>query len=523
MLHQWITRAIGKARGACAAGGAVPQHRGGQPGGGAWPGTGWRTFTLAAAGVTALTATMLGATPAGAVSGPRAQGVSSSPAAVGHLGRGVPSPGLTKARWQKAMAHLPTPGRGCYHASYPILHWHASQCGVAPKVPMKPAPVRGSARPVIPMAVGNNNGDYSAQVAGTISEATGSFGNVSPGITETGQVYGQGSQVANTFTLQLNTSPFSTPKCTGSCEGWQQFIYDTHTNTVFMQYWLLNYGTSKCPSNWWAYGSDCYTNSPDSELCNGTGTSCTALTAADLATANLAGSTSSGGNDEVSLSDGSSGEAAAVTNPDSMLGLAPKWNVAEFGVFGDADGGEANFGAKTTLEAQTSLDTNSTSPPTCLNESFTGETNNLNQTGTPAIGPQETPTIVSEQTNGNGTPMSCASTSGDFANSSADHRRVGDFTGNGQSQVLFYSPGDEAWWLGTFNGNTLSWTLADDSSGFGNTASDPTWTGDYTGNGKSDVLFYSPSDQHWWLGTLKRPGFHARLVLCERPGLTVTG
>ena len=36
---------------------------------------------------------------------------------------------------------------------------------------------------------------------------------------------------------------------------------------------------------------------------------------------------------------------------------------------------------------------------------------------------------------------------------------------------------------------------------FGDTSHDPTWIGDFTGVGHSQVLFYSPGDGHWWLAT----------------------
>ena len=76
-----------------------------------------------------------------------------------------------------------------------------------------------------------------------------------------------------------------------------------------------------------------------------------------------------------------------------------------------------------------------------------------------------------------------------FGNTAGDPTWTGDFTGSGRSEVLFYSPGDQNWWLGTFNGTTLSWNLAGNTRGFGNTAGDPTWTGDFTSNGHADVLF----------------------------------
>lgn len=39
------------------------------------------------------------------------------------------------------------------------------------------------------------------------------------------------------------------------------------------------------------------------------------------------------------------------------------------------------------------------------------------------------------------------------------------------------------------------------TSGFGNMVHDPTWTGNFTGQGRTEVLFYSPGDYSWWLAT----------------------
>ena len=106
-----------------------------------------------------------------------------------------PSTAPTKAEWQRAIAHVPNSGRGCFRASYPALAWHAVQCTIAPKWPLVPgSPVRSSSQ-TAPMTVGNGN-DYTTEVAGTISGATGYFSDVSPGITETGQTNGSGPQVA---------------------------------------------------------------------------------------------------------------------------------------------------------------------------------------------------------------------------------------------------------------------------------------------------------------------------------------
>ena len=79
---------------------------------------------------------------------------------------------------------------------------------------------------------------------------------------------------------------------------------------------------------------------------------------------------------------------------------------------------------------------------------------------------------------------------------------ISDFTGDGRSDILFYTPADDNWWLGTFNGTALSWSLAGNTRGFGHLNDGrPMWIGDFNGDGKSGVLFYSPGDDNWWLGT----------------------
>ncbi len=81
---------------------------------------------------------------------------------------------------------------------------------------------------------------------------------------------------------------------------------------------------------------------------------------------------------------------------------------------------------------------------------------------------------------------------------------VGDFTGNGSTDVLFYYPGDDNWWLGSIVGGSLTWSFVGNTAGFGHGINDgrPFWVGDFTGNGSTDVLFYYPGDDNWWLGSL---------------------
>src|SRR5215469_17110569 len=161
---------------------------------------------------------------------------------------GTPSPSRI-GKWQQAIESAGLPGKGCFTASFPRVEWRKTPCKAAPDLPYPPT------RGIASQTVGNGV-DYSAEVSGHLTSATGSFDFVTPGATETGQQNGVGPQVANTFSLQLNTKPFTSPECSGSpnpgCLGWQQFIYSTTYNQVFIQYWLLKYNTT-CPGGWTSF------------------------------------------------------------------------------------------------------------------------------------------------------------------------------------------------------------------------------------------------------------------------------
>jgi len=78
----------------------------------------------------------------------------------------------------------------------------------------------------------------------------------------------------------------------------------------------------------------------------------------------------------------------------------------------------------------------------------------------------------------------------------------GEFSGNGRSSLVFYYNGDGNWWLGASDGSALNWKNLGSTSGFGNllSADHRILTGDFTGDGKRDVLFYYAGDGNWWLG-----------------------
>jgi hypothetical protein len=250
-------------------------------------------------------------------------------------------------------------------------------------------------------------------VSGKISEVIGTFSSVSSGPSSGASEYGENPTnkhiEANTFSLQISSNQFSTPLCAGhaklpnvKCLGWEQFVYlDSGTqNEVMIQDWINNYGPH-CPSGAWKQSHDSCV-----EFSNVVTLSGSRLTVAELAGASLIGRAQPGGNDEAMLFT-PSGSAIAI-DADSVLGLGKVWKAAEFGIFGDASLAEAEFSPGTTITVQTEIEGTDTKAPKCI-KGTTGETNNLNTEGTPALAPQLLPTIASQQTNGNVTGNSCAS------------------------------------------------------------------------------------------------------------------
>src|SRR5215208_6970716 len=82
---------------------------------------------------------------------------------------------------------------------------------------------------------------------------------------------------------------------------------------------------------------------------------------------------------------------------------------------------------------------------------------------------------------------------------------IGDFNGDGRSDVLFYYPGDDNWWLGSHQGpgGQLVWSSAGNTAGFGHGINDgrPFWTGRFSRADRDEVLFYYPGDGNGWLGS----------------------
>ena len=170
-----------------------------------------------------------------------------------------------QSQWRGLMAQNSAPAEGCFHASYPNIVWEKVECKIGqPRV----RPVHVTPTDTEPEVVGNGN-DYVIQATGLIGLAGGSFATkgvkseVGTGVAafKDGGILG-----SNEFSLQLNSNAKETTSaCHGhsGCKVFQQFVYAPDyvkkgQAAVLMQYWLIGWGSSACPSGWNPFGSDCF-------------------------------------------------------------------------------------------------------------------------------------------------------------------------------------------------------------------------------------------------------------------------
>jgi hypothetical protein len=262
--------------------------------------------------------------------------------------------------WRHEMAKTPPSKAGCFTVSHPSTTWVETACTTPPSSPVVPRKHGARAE-----TVGGSFGDFAAQETSPITSAEGAFPLVT-GVTFT----------TDQFSLQLNTEPASQPPfCTmndqdpqTTCTEWQQFVYSA--GGLFIQYWLIEYPKA-CPAGWTQFqngtDNDCFQTGA-----NMIGVPSPALT--DLGNLTLtatAGST----NDTVVMSQG--GTLYTVSQP-TVFNLNDWWFDAEFNVFGPGGGAEVDLDPGSTLLVRTSVDTASpSSVVSCLDQSFTGEMNNL--------------------------------------------------------------------------------------------------------------------------------------------------
>ncbi|UYK86103.1 hypothetical protein NG827_06760 [Xanthomonas sacchari] len=309
------------------------------------------------------------------------------------------SPAEVQARtaWRETMAHQPTPAEGCFHANFPDTQWQTDVCRtLTRRVHPIPHKILFGATETT-----GNGYDYALRSSSLISKVVGSFPQVTGVTSEKGvgvaSFGGGGILGPNEYSLQINSNYNATTSVCGGrsgCTVWQQFVYATDYETqgqaaVFMQYWLIGYGSS-CPSGWMSGGgSDCYRNS--------NAVSAPDVPATQLANLKLTGSATANGNDTITFTN--NGTAYSVSARDSVVKLATVWKDAEFNVVGNAGGSSANFNSGSSITVKVAATNGSTAAPTCAaNAGSTGETNNLNL-GSCSTAGGSTPSITFTESN----------------------------------------------------------------------------------------------------------------------------
>ncbi len=297
--------------------------------------------------------------------------------------------------WRSSMAKVPLPKKGTFEATYPSKEWRAVPSVKAPPYPMVP---RSGPRAFV---VGNGN-DVSAQApTGLISSATGSFDNVAGVTSESGQINNTGPAVANAYSLQLNTNffPSTVPGSPPGCQGWEQFVFanDGTQGVVFIQYWLINFGTTPPGAGWIQFGSSWFRNSnnasgvPNEPISN-------------LANLSLSGTVSASGDSYLF----STGSLMFMAAGDNAVNAVAGWNIAEFCVVGNAGGGEANFNSGATVVTRTKIVDGGADAPFCVAQGFTGETNNLSFGPTAPSASPPGPAVIATETSAGGATANCA-------------------------------------------------------------------------------------------------------------------
>jgi hypothetical protein len=327
-----------------------------------------------------------------------------APAIASRQEPGVPTQAALK-EWRSMMSRLPAPP-GCHTATYPDTTWLQVPCTSPPAVLYRPQ-IGGHGT----FSVGNGTDDSAEVSSGSISSTKGSFYGVSGVTSETQGVGGS----ANYFSFQINTNLFSTSKCgtsnptSGTCQGWLQFVFgnpntSNHSESeVVIEYWLIDYissNTPTCPTGWSGDGSGDCTNFSSA-------TGVPLQTISDLSELPLTGQSVSGGSDTVSVSVGSTIYSASVA--DSVIDLAGVWTESEFNVFGDGNGSQATFNTGSTLVVNIATDNGKPSPPSIVNYSDTGETNNLSLLAPPArcVSGGASPEIFFTESNASGATVTC--------------------------------------------------------------------------------------------------------------------
>jgi hypothetical protein len=322
------------------------------------------------------------------------------------------------AVWRDSVMRTQLPSAGCFQASYPSMTWERIACDTPPHL-LYPLTLgaQSTASDSLPReatssgsnTVGDGN-DYTAATTAVMSSAIGSFPTVTgvTSVTSTpNPAFGDDCECGkNSYTLQLNSSFFSSAACNGesNCAGWEQFVYENPTGSskgsLFIQDWLIPAnltGSIKCPrgKGWESADGGCVQNSPSS-------VSIPNIAIANLGELKETGDAATSG-DSVYLAVGSTVYGMKNVQSDGITDLASNWKGAEFNIVGNAGGSVAEFNAGSSVTVSLQTDTGNTSAPACDADSgTTGESSNLSFVAAPSPTELTYPSILFKESNVSG-------------------------------------------------------------------------------------------------------------------------
>ncbi len=342
--------------------------------------------------------------------------------------RVTPEEAKKRKDWNDQMLKKPAPKTGCFRADYPNTDWKEVNCVAAPNHPATPA---NGPRPAV---IGNRN-DISAQTpSGNISQAIGTFENLSNVTSEQGPIGDPaGTPIPDAYTLQMNTNPFVSTACTGSpntacagplnfttgCCGWQQFVFWNSgspgtTASLFIQDWIMRYNAT-CPAgqNWSSFSftgsTDIYCWQNVQDLAGQTATAVDNQPISNLANLRMSTSVGAGG-DGVTLSTG--GTTIYNRTVSSLVNAAAGWTIAEFNIFGAGGGGKggttASFNTGASINTRTEIIYGGTAAPSCSTFGFTAEMNNLTPGPTAPVATTPGPAVIFTESIAGGASSFCA-------------------------------------------------------------------------------------------------------------------
>jgi hypothetical protein len=314
---------------------------------------------------------------------------------------------ITYTAWSNSLLRVALPSAGCFKASYPSMEWSRVGCSTPPRL-LYPLPITGRRAHT---NVGDGN-DYTIQTGSHImSSAIGSFPTVT-GVTSVkstpNPAFGDDCECgADSYTLQLNSSFFSSAACNGesNCAAWEQFVYENPPGSsegqLFIQDWLIPAnlsGSIKCPrgKGWESADGGCVQNSPY------------AVNIPNQSVTNLGklvetGDAASSG-DSVYLAVGTTVYGMKNVQSGAITDLYANWKGAEFNIVGNAGGSIAEFNSGSTITVGLEGDDAVTTAPTCEADSgTTGESSNLSFVSAPTNPAEETyPSILFTESNASG-------------------------------------------------------------------------------------------------------------------------